>query len=130
MTKTARRSCWKNMLRLMLTLCNWDGSIFTTSPKISDFTIIRTRSVEKIKKKNIKNIGDQLCGVILSIRTAINTPLDLKLDTNILSIRSKRQFFHDYLHFLIVLVATYNPFRTIVHLPSHRALRESTGHDN
>ena len=84
----------------------------------------------KNKKKNIKNIGDQLCGVILSIRTAINTPLDLKLDTNILSIRSKRQFFHDYLHFLIVLVATYNPFRTIVHLPSHRALRESTGHDN
>ena len=84
----------------------------------------------KNKKKKIKNIGDQLCSVILSIRAAINTPLDLKLDKNILSIRSIQQFFHDYLHFLIVVVATYNPFRTIVFLPSHRALRESIGHHN
>ena len=62
----------------------------------------------------MKYIGDQLCSVIFSICT---------VDTNVLSMRSKRQFFHDYLHFVIMLVATYNPFRKIVLPPSYRALR-------
>ena len=66
----------------MLTLCNCGGSVLT-------FLLLTSLQHESGQLKNKKNLKkkkkhwyDELWSVILSIRTAINTPLDLKMGTN------------------------------------------------
>ena len=65
----------------MLTVCNCGGSVLT-------LLLLTLLQHESGQLKNLKNLKkkkrwyDELWSVILSIRTAINTPLDLKMGTN------------------------------------------------
>ena len=64
----------------MLTLCDCGGSIFTFL--LLTLLLHESGQLKNSNKSLKKHWYDELWSVILSIRTAINTPLDLKMSTN------------------------------------------------
>ena len=65
----------------MLTLCDWGGSIFTFL--LLTLLLHESGQLKNSNKNKKKPWYDELWSVILSIRTAMNTPLDLKMSTTV-----------------------------------------------